>query len=730
MITKLSHITFTVFILFYSEVKSQSTFIFEREGALPEYNLPKNETSKIIYHESYYFLIDTLSIPFVDDFSTNKQKNFIYPNPLLIKDSTYHKYRINSSLIDTILYSKDTSFSYIYNMSTSSYDTIPNNFMYIYIYEDLADLNLPTDSIKVWPIFQYEIDQNTDTIQTFTVPVIDTLFNPVTIKIVEDSPSLWIDQYPNAYINQTFSDNPPTIGMATFDGVDYLGQPYNRQFPNTYGEADFLTSKPIYLNFNPIDSIYLSFYFQMQGLGDDPEKEDSLVLEFYSPETKKWHYVWSTEGAISTLNFQEVKIGITDTLFLVDGFQFRFKNYATLSGAYDHWNIDYVILDKNRTKLPEEIIDVAFVKPLYSMIQPYSRMPWKHYKQTGKVNMISNTSVPLANLGNTPRFVNKTDYFYDVDNSLLQSNTELAFPALFTGTSPMNISIFSNPNTFEFPLNSFDRSTFTFKEYVDVTPDVNEQNDTLIHQQVFDTYYSYDDGSAEASYILTGVGTKVAQKYTIAVTDTLKGLLFYFPKGFLDAMLNDIRIVVWKDINTDDRLFESIVTPYYAFENNGFIRFSLEDSENPVIVDGTFYIGWENLSNIDVLVGLDKNNNNKSYLFVNVSGWFGSSIDGTVMMRPDFGQANLQVSVTESKNELQNLIQLYPNPTQNILHISSSNPIQEIYLYQITGELVMQNMHENIQQINVSSLPSGIYILKIKEQYKSSLSTHKIIIQK
>ena len=92
----------------------------------------------------------------------------------------------------------------------------------------------------------------------------------------------WQDQ--KVYVNNTFCINPITIGVATFDGLDEFGNPYNNSFSNAQGGCDTLTSQPINLYTKPLggnyglsDSIVLSFYYQKKGLGDAPEITDSLI---------------------------------------------------------------------------------------------------------------------------------------------------------------------------------------------------------------------------------------------------------------------------------------------------------------------------------------------------------------------------------------------------------------------------------------------------------------------
>ena len=184
--------------------------------------------------------------------------------------------------------------------------------------------------------------------------------------------SLWIDE--DAFINSRYPIDPVTIGVATLDGLNEFGVPHNGfSDPSAYGVADFLTSKPIALA-DKMNEVYLTFYYQPQGIGNGPQSEDSLVLEFYAPKEFAWHNIWSVPGK-STQNFRHVIVQVTGSEYLQKGFQFRFKNYATLSGAMDHWHIDYVRLNKNRSAVDSLIVDVAVVKASRSIYKTYEAVP-------------------------------------------------------------------------------------------------------------------------------------------------------------------------------------------------------------------------------------------------------------------------------------------------------------------------------------------------------------------
>ena len=120
---------------------------------------------------------------------------------------------------------------------------------------------------------------------------------------------LWEDSA--VFVNRSYPVNPVTIGVATFDGLDASGMAYDISSSMQGQRADSLTSRPIDLS--SLDSVYLLFYYQSQGLGDNPQTEDSLILEFLSGIDSLgfpiWKKVWSVEGQ-NTQEFQRVSIKI------------------------------------------------------------------------------------------------------------------------------------------------------------------------------------------------------------------------------------------------------------------------------------------------------------------------------------------------------------------------------------------------------------------------------------
>src|SRR5690349_13472767 len=156
----------------------------------------------------------------------------------------------------------------------------------------------------------------------------------------------------SVWVNNSMGINPPSISVATFDGVDSLGRPYSVTDVLAKGFADKLESHPIDLTLVPLanrDSVFFSFYYQLKGRGELPDAGDKLVLEF-KKDDKTWEEVWAIEndGVMRIDTFMQVTLPIIETRFYHPAFQFRFKNFARLSGPYDTWNVDYLMLNQSR----------------------------------------------------------------------------------------------------------------------------------------------------------------------------------------------------------------------------------------------------------------------------------------------------------------------------------------------------------------------------------------------
>ncbi|HRG43001.1 MAG TPA: hypothetical protein PKY97_01000, partial [Saprospiraceae bacterium] len=118
---------------------------------------------------------------------------------------------------------------------------------------------------------QIEYRIKVDVVQPLTLP----FFDDFAYDSKYPDPVRWVDN--NVYVNNTMADMPPSIGVATFDGLNSNGTPYGGSF----GRSDYLTSAFIDLSsISSTDPLYLSFYLQPKGKTYNHQLRDSMELEF------------------------------------------------------------------------------------------------------------------------------------------------------------------------------------------------------------------------------------------------------------------------------------------------------------------------------------------------------------------------------------------------------------------------------------------------------------------
>ncbi len=546
--------------------------------------------------------------------------------------------------------------------------------------------------------------------------------------------AFWLDK--NVFINGGYAKAPITIGAATFDGLDSVGYPYNFLMGSgATGLADYLTSKPIRLNYPASDSIYFSFYYQPQGLGNAPEQADSLVLEFKGAGTlAPWKRIWAKKGktlAINDSSWTLVMIPITDTTYLKDGFQFRFKNYATLSGSLDHWNIDYVYLNKVRNQNDTIFEDISFVYNNTSLLTEYAAMPWRHYTPA---DMKTAYTTAIRNNHNATKNGSFTYAIYDETNT--QVNTTYSGGNInidpFDPNGYLSYAPFTTPAlNYTIPALT-DSSAFTIECAVNSTPDFYRGNDTIRYVQEFANHYAYDDGTAESALGLSTLYAQLAEKFTSTTADTLRCIDIYFNPIITNVETYTFRLKVWSAAGSipGAAVFTSDTTLYPEYGQlmpNQFKRYYLNE---PVYLNaGTFFIGFIQNTNQFLNVGLDKNSDSSDKVYYNITGgWAQSPYPGSLMMRPVFGPATDFTGInTISKNDQQ--FTVYPNPASDKLFLKSNKATTEKTSYSIidvSGRVLLTDALVNTESIDISMLSNGIYFISISTPTKTA--TQKFVV--
>lgn len=604
---------------------------------------------------------------------------------------------------------------------------------------------------------QYKLKTVKNVVPPLKLPFLEDFSN----HIGYPNPSHFLDN--QAFINNTYPIFPPSIGVATLDALDENGEIYAHASTSGFA-ADTLTSNYIRLDsiFAPYraisiqDSIYFSFYFQPGGgtstypfvqwerIGNRPEIGDNLYLDFgytINGETD-WINVWATPGVslddwlnddpLKLNYFKQILIPITQTIFLTDSFQFRFRNMASLenngvdgwASNVDQWHIDYIELDINRNYNDIYPNDIAFVAPTTSCLTNYQAVPWSHFQPFMMKQKFDNK---MANISNV---IKNASYYYQVMKNGSQHvytytcNNENIEPYYNSGLQ--DYTFHATPNIdFTFAQDGMDSALFVITHIHKLDGsigDINPSNDTIVYNQRFSNYFAYDDGTAEAGYSLYNTNPQpksyLAVKFTLSHSDTLRALKIWFNRTQNNENIVPFTIMVWANgsNNQPGALLDSFPAqlPMYAED---FLNFATYYLDRPVAVTGTFFVGIKQNHNTQINIGYDQNTDARQFfLYKTTNQWAEPIIKGSPMIRAVVGDYIVPQGIIDL-NPLG--LSIYPNPAidQLVIHASNSNfdnsdPMQ-CHIYDMYGKLLWTEpiQHDNTI-ISISHFSKGIYILK------------------
>jgi len=607
------------------------------------------------------------------------------------------------------------------------------------------------------PLKSNQILKNADARdEIFRLPAIDLPFfdDFYPIDVYPDA-TLWEDDL--VYVNATYPVGPPTIGVATFDGLDANGDPYSI-ISEASGEADLLTSVQIDLSgLDGSDNVYLSFFFQAGGLGEQPtydstdlENQDVLMVEFLDT-MGQWDTLW-IEGGDTLKPFEQVFVKVDDDKYFYDAFQFRFKAIGRLTGAYDHWQLDYVRLDKNRDPVIEQNIpEMAYQYWPSPLISPYYAMPYNQFDST---YVADSHSVFIRN-----NFVQATTDIIDFYTSReLSTGTVLntyAGPSRDLG--PL-LDLREDYESFNIPEDVDEdtviiRTTYNFLVTAEDTSNVvSNRNNRVVKDQVFNNFYSFDDGSAERAYILQvrrndALYGRVAIKYEAKTADTLQAVKMHFVNFNQEVDLVNFALIVWQSLETDttdevvlyrqdfirvgDLLTGDTISSVNGFTYVPIVAEYILDELDELIVEGEFYVGYEVGVNVELPIGLDLNTDGSDFHFVSFGQfWSPTQFAGSVMINPVLGDALDDRYVLDSRdNEILFGLEVYPNPVTDKLVVRSDLSEGIIEVMDILGRPVLEQKTAFEDYIDVSGLQPGVYILRLTDIRTGSSTARQFVKQ-
>jgi len=202
--------------------------------------------------------------------------------------------------------------------------------------------------------------------------------------------------------------------------------------------------------------------------------------------------------------------------------------------------------------------------------------------------------------------------------------------------------------------------------------------------------------------------------------DTLTRVKIFFNRTLNNANQNFFNLQVWNEFGgkpgelIHEQLFFRVE---YGEGLNGFYTYNLDE---PVYIDNvrfpglTFYVGLEQTTPAILNIGFDRNRNAKENIFYFVNNnWYNSMSDGALMLRPVLGTTG--VSGIKPGTTTNIPLQVFPNPvSQGILKLNVGEKwlMQSHYqIMNLTGTTLLEGI--TARQIDVSNLPSGIYLLRL-----------------
>lgn len=539
--------------------------------------------------------------------------------------------------------------------------------------------------------------------------------------------------------NNTFSDGHPTLGMATFDGLNVLGQPYSADNASGFGAADSLISHCIGLgDFVPADSVVVRFFYQAMGLGERPNLEDSLVL-LGRNSAGQWRRLWSAIGDTVTPGFREVDFTLTDTAFFHDGFRLAFFNYAKVIGAFDHWHVDYVHVFAQNNDDPELRYDVALVQQPSSALAGYSALPFTHFRENPDAYLADSVRTRIFNLSESFKVIGYTakvrQYEYINGIPLLFNEAPLStFAYGPNGGGAPDANIINAGSTLElramglegFLDLSFD-SMMVETEFVLDTEEQNlliptRNNDSIRHRTLLTNFAAYDDGSAEYGLGVRQKFGQIAYEYHTPIRAPLTHIDIYLPPFGVLQNGGIYRLMVWQTINKsgigqDEVLLRQTRPVVFADSVNRFERISLFPGatglDDFIYVEDTFYIGIQQVSDEMLAIGFDRNYDSGERIYANIgSGWEANpGFEGSLMIRPVFER--LRVTGFDADPQTPE-VSLYPNPAHGWVRIRAEG-LAEVSIADLSGRTIWEKPTlANQEEVSLSGWQPGVYLVRMR----------------
>lgn len=570
----------------------------------------------------------------------------------------------------------------------------------------------------------------------------------------------WMDNG-QVVITRNTARNAPSRNVATFDGADASGAPYS----TTSGTAiytDSLLSRFIdlsNLSATQRGSLYLSFFWQKEGLGDLPDADDAIEV-LARRNDGSWSQVWRRSGSEpdNPEFFRQEIIRLDSPEYFHPYFQLMFRSFGNPTGAFDTWHIDYIFLDTDRDEDDIYFSDWVINDFPGSILRPYSTIPLRHIN--GQVDRYLHrpaaTTYSLASpLDAKP--VSFNSLLYNMEDSSLIDAMDVSNGAVprtdgsdSTGShfgQQYRIMTSSRPDAAAIQtaidaildtadVNSFPSlrlrhefqyvtgDGFRVDSLIDQGPGLPPDtvyetavdyrvNDTVYREMVLGDVYAYDDGTAEFAVGINAAEGQIAVRYILAQPDFIRDIDIYFPivgrtsNRTIQVELFDNEVVNGR--HQPGRVLAqgqelSLGSPSGL---NQFTRFRLSSS---ILVSDTIYVGFKQNGDERVAVGFDKNTDSFDEVLINLDGDWTSdtTLVGSLMIRPVFAVSQ---SVTARPARPAADLRIWPNPGRDRFFIEGN--WEQLEVYNMNGQQIPWQLIDRSRGEVAVRATKGLYLFRL-----------------
>ena len=555
----------------------------------------------------------------------------------------------------------------------------------------------------------------------------------------------------SVFVGNGIGKNPPSIGVASLDAVKADGTGYLEN--SATGRTDALTSCFIDLSSLSVsDDVYISFFYQAGGNGDMPEATDSLALEVLDVDGN-WQQIWPLGTDLNRSgDFEQAIVSLDDPIYFHNEFSFRFQAFGALQGFFDVWNVDYVYVNKNRSASDTIFPDRTISNPIGPLFGDYYALPLDQFN-----GQYSALQYSIKGLQDPSRPQPYRDSVY-VEISTFEDGTaanlqivygqingsaiagdelrELTIPSVgsqIPDLSPYDSTFIEVNIILEASDDIIPTAENDFKGDYDIkySPILFKSNDTTRFSYALTDYFAYDDGTAEGLVGFEQSGSRLAIRHdlpadvvdSVSAIDLHVGLLQFPPDGLplelyiWEAEMQDTILAPGKVIASRTINIERNSAP------NAFTRYEFPYYNQ---VQGTFFVGYRQISSTPVGVGLDLSNDTSDKVLANTGGsWSPNnapSLDGSVMIRPVFGTLDKVTAISHTPQNSR--YRIFPNPTSGVFKIDGS--YSHLSIFTMAGKQIEPYISTD-GDIHISEYPSGVYFIII--QHNQGAETLKLIKQ-